>query len=176
MRPFPYVQSFVDRKSGLVFHYFRKRGCKRTRLPGLPGSREFMAAYQDARDQPQYVEIGAAKRSKPGSVSAAMAAYYTSLDFTTLAAGTQSMRRAILERFRADHGDKPIAQMPTKFIVLTLNKMKPFAAKSWLKSIRHLMQFAIKVEMIKTDPTQGIKLKTPKSDGIHTWRSRYRRL
>jgi integrase len=163
------VQSFVDKKTGLVFHYFRRRGCKRVRLPGMPGSAAFMAAYQNALDQPQYVEIGAAKRSIPGSISAAMAGYYTSNDFTTLAPGTQSMRRAILERFRAEHGDKPIGTMPTKFIVLALNKMRPFAAKSWLKSIRHLMQFALKLEMIRTDPTQGIKLKAPRTDGIHTW-------
>jgi hypothetical protein len=31
-----YVQSFVDRKTGAVFHYFRKRGHQRVRLPGLP--------------------------------------------------------------------------------------------------------------------------------------------
>jgi hypothetical protein len=37
--PFPYVQSFVDKQSGKVFHYFRRRGYRRVRLP-LPGSRE----------------------------------------------------------------------------------------------------------------------------------------
>ena len=53
-----YVQAFVDRKTGVAFHYFRRRGFPRVRLPGLPGSREFMAAYQDALEQP-HVEIGA---------------------------------------------------------------------------------------------------------------------
>jgi hypothetical protein len=36
MKPFRYVQSFVDRKTGAVFHYFRRRGYPRVRLPGLP--------------------------------------------------------------------------------------------------------------------------------------------
>jgi hypothetical protein len=72
MKTLRYVQSFVDRKSGTVYHYFRRPGYKRVPLPGLPGSREFMAAYQDALEEPR-AEIGASTRSIPGSVSAAIA-------------------------------------------------------------------------------------------------------
>jgi hypothetical protein len=35
MKPFRYVQSFVDRKTGAVFHYFRRRGYPRIRLPDV---------------------------------------------------------------------------------------------------------------------------------------------
>lgn len=164
----PYVQAFVDRKSGKVFHYFRRPGCKRMRLPGLPLSAEFIAAYQAAVDAPK-IEIGV-KRSKAGTVGAAIGAYYMSpLYFGRLAPGTQAMRRAILERFRVEHGDKPIAVLPQKFIALTLVKMRPFAARSWLKAIRHVMQFAVSVGLRKDDPTQGIKLPNVKTDGIYTW-------
>jgi integrase len=166
--PLRYVQSFVDRKSGAVFHYFRRPGFKRVRLPGLPGSREFMAAYQDALDQPQ-TEIGA-KRTRSGTVSAALVGYYASTNhFQSLASATQAMRRAILEGFRAEHGDKPIAVLPQKFIVLTLNRKPPFAARSWLKAIRHLMQYAVSIGLCLVDPTQGIKLTKAKSSGIYTW-------
>ena len=65
-----YVQAFVDRKTGAVFRYFRRPGYPRVRLPGLPGSADFMAAYQAALDA-QHYEVGATKRSKPGSLSAA---------------------------------------------------------------------------------------------------------
>ena len=68
MKPFRYVQSFVDRKTGAVFHYFRRRGYPRVRLPGIPGSREFMAAYQRALDGPQ-MPVGA-NRTKAGTVNA----------------------------------------------------------------------------------------------------------
>ena len=121
MRPFRYVQSFVDRNTGAVFHYFRRPGFKRVRLPGLPGSREFLDAYQSALEQP-HVEIGAAKRSRAGTVSAAIVRYYnSSLYFGSLAPGTKAMRRAILERFRAQHGDRQIADLPQKFIMLRLS-------------------------------------------------------
>ena len=42
----PYVNKYADRH-GRVRHYFRKRGHKAVPLPGIPGSAEFMAAYQD---------------------------------------------------------------------------------------------------------------------------------
>ena len=139
----------------------------RVRLPGLPWSPPFMAAYQEALDGPQLI-VGA-KRTKPGSVSAVIASYYSSLEFRSLAGGTQKMRRAILERFRAAHGDKPIALLPTKFIAVVLGTMKPFAARNWLKTIRHLTQYCIAQEMCAADPTQGIKLPRAKTDGHHTW-------
>jgi integrase len=166
--PFRFVQSFVDGKTGKVFQYFRRPGFKRVRLPGLPGSREFIAAYQEALDQPQ-VEIGA-NRTKAGTISAALVGYYDSTNhFKALAPATQAMRRAILEGFRAEHGAMPIALLPQKFIVLTLNKKQPFAARSWLKAIRHLMRSAVSVGLAKVDPTQGIKLPKVETDGIYTW-------
>jgi hypothetical protein len=161
-----YVQAWVDR-DGRVHRYFRRPRYPRVRLPGLPGSAEFNRAYETALEGPA-LPIGA-KRSKPGSVNAAIAGYFTSLEFRSLAVGTQAARRAILERFRAAHGDKPIALLPTKFIAMVLSTMLPFAARNWLKAIRHLIQFCVTQELCLSDPTQGIKLPRIKSDGIHTW-------
>ena len=45
----------------------------------------------------------------------------------------------------------------------------PHQARNWLKAIRHLMQFAITAELCTADPTQGIRIKLPKSDGYYTW-------
>jgi hypothetical protein len=47
----PYVKEYVD-KAGTVRRYFRKRGCKAVALPGVPGSLEFMEAYQSAVGTP----------------------------------------------------------------------------------------------------------------------------
>ena len=169
MKPLRYVQSFVDRKSGTVFHYFRRPGYKRVRLPGLPGSREFMAAYQDALDQPfAQMQIGIG-RSKPGSVAATVAAYFLSTQFAELAPGTRNARRCILQRFRDEHGEKPIGAMPPKFIALMLSSMKPHAARNYFKAIRALCQFAVSVEMIESDPTQGIKRPKAKTEHRRSW-------
>jgi integrase len=161
-----YVQGWVDRE-GRVRRYFRRPGYPRVPLSGLPGSPEFNRAYEAAFEGPA-LPIGA-KRNRPGSLSAAIAGYYTSLEFRSLAAGTQASRRAILERFRATHGDKPLALLPQKFIVMMLAGMKRFAAGNTLKAIRGLLQFAVAQELCPADVTQGIKLPRVKSDGYYCW-------
>ena len=162
-----YIQAWVDR-DGRVHRYFRRPGCPRVRLPGLPGSAEFNRAYEEALAHAVPPPIGI-KRSTPGSVSAAIAAYYTSQSFGSLTGGTPRMRRAILERFRNEHGDKPIALLPKKFVVAMLDRMEPFAARNWLKAIRALMQYCVEHGLVREDPTQGIRLKPVRSDGHHTW-------
>ena len=113
-----YVQAFVDQKTGGVYYYFRRAGFPRVRLPGLPGSDQFMMAYRLATAG-MLDDIGAS-RSKAGSVDAAVAAYYASHEFKGLARSTQYQHRSVLERFRNDHGDKPLALLPQKFIMLLL--------------------------------------------------------
>src|SRR5262245_41558876 len=104
-----FVQAFRDRH-GKVRHYFRRPGYKRVPLPGLVGSTEFMEAYAAALADAPVHEIGSSK-TKAGTVSALAVAYYKSAEFAGFAEETQGMRRAIIERFRNEHGDKPVALM-----------------------------------------------------------------
>ena len=112
MKPFRYVQSFVDRKTGAVFHYFRRRGYPRVRLPGLPGSREFMEAYQRALDEPQ-MPIGH-KRTKAGTVNAAIIGYYDSSTFFRIAgtehAGNTSANSRTLPRRARRQAHRVVAE------------------------------------------------------------------
>jgi integrase len=163
-----YIHEFMDRH-GKIRRYFRRPGFKRIPLSGAPGSDEFMTAYQLAlAGQVPRVEIGAG-RTKPGTVNAGIVGYYNSLAFRSLAPSTQKMRRNILERFRAEHGDKRIAMLPHEFIVRTLGKRSPAAARNWLKTLRGLLQFAVAENFRADDPTQGVKLPRIKTDGFHTW-------
>jgi integrase len=157
-----YVQSYRG------YHYFRRRGSPYVQLPGIPGSAEFMAAYASALAAAP-VAIGASTRSKPGSVSAAIAEYYGSQAFRSQTGGTPTLRRAILERFREQHGDKRLAALPTEFIVALLDTMAPHAARNWLKTLRHFIRWCVSRKLITKDPTWGIKVKVPASDGHHTW-------
>src|SRR5262249_18003798 len=161
-----YVQAWGD-DDGRPQQYFRRAGFPGVRLPGLPGSAEFMDAYRAALgSQPE--PIGAA-RSKPGSVAAAIASYLASPAFKDLAAGTQQVRRAVLDAFKREHGDKLIRHMPRKFIIAYLDAMEPSTAKNYLKALRALAQHSIPLDLIADDPTLGIKLRPMKGDGFHTW-------
>jgi integrase len=102
-------------------------------------------------------------------LNACIVGYYQSLGFRELAPGTQVQRRAIYERLRVRYGDCRIATLPATFITGMLARLKPHARKNWLYAIRVLMAFAIAEGFRTTDPTAGIKVKTPKSDGYHTW-------
>jgi integrase len=157
-----YVQSFGG------YHYFRRRGSPRIPLPGIVGSAEFMTAYQDALAAAP-APIGKSLRTKPGSISAALADYYQSQAFRTLTGGTPAKRRAVLEKFREQYGHRPLASLPREFVVALLDPMLPHAARSWLKALRHFMAWSIERKLIRNDPTWGIRLKKPKSDGHHTW-------
>jgi hypothetical protein len=144
----PYVQEWFDKRTRKIRRRFRQPGHKSVELPGAPGSEEFTAAYQAAMATPT-LAVGAAKRSRPGSVSAAIAAYYTStLDFLALAPSTQKMRRNYLEKFRADTcgtttpiGERMVADITPRLLQLYLANMKPFAARNMRKALRHLMAF-----------------------------------
>jgi integrase len=161
-----FIQAWVD-QDGRAHHYFRRRGFERVRLSGLPGSTEFMRAYEAALGSAP--EPVGASRSKPGSVAAAIASYYGSPEFKALAPSSQAVRRAVLDRFGREHGDKLIAAMPTKFLRALLDAMEPTTAKNWLAAIRALTAHAIKRDLIENDPTLGIRLRRMTGDGFHTW-------
>ena len=172
MNRLPYVQEDRDRH-GRLRRYFRRPGSRRIPLPGRPGSPEFMTAYNTA--QTGYVvretrTVGKS-HSAPGSLSAAIAAYYTDNSFTgELATETQKARRTILERFRNEHGNKPIALIERVHIAKILGEKTPAASLNWVTAIRGLMQFVVKVGMRKDDPTAGIeRAKPPKTEGHHSW-------
>ena len=167
-----YVNSFSnrDRKNVRVRYYFRRRGEKAIPLPGQPGSEEFMAAYGMALAAiPHQPEIGAS-RTLSGSINALVVDYYRSAEWQHgLAEQTKRVRRGIIERFRAKHGDKRVALLRREHIEKMLEQVtKPAVKNDWLKAIRGLLRFAVPT-MLKADPTVGITVKLPKSRGHHTW-------
>src|SRR5688572_3750305 len=110
-KPPKYCHGFVDRH-GKPRWYLRRPGVKRVPLTGLPWSPEFMAAYEAAMagETASRTEVGSS-RTKPGSFSALVVAYYRSADFARLSDSTKTTYRGIIERLRADYGDKPIAKL-----------------------------------------------------------------
>jgi integrase len=166
-----YVHAFIDRH-GKGRYYFRRPGHKQAALPGLPWSPEFMAAYEAATNgqTAPRLEIGA-NRSRPGTVNAAVAGYFASLAFANLADGTRRIRRNILERFRADHGDKGIATLTRVHVerMLSAKAGRPGAALNFLVALRSLMRHAVAVGLRADDPTAGVRCPTFRSAGFYTW-------
>ena len=140
-------------------------------LPGLPWSREFMEAYDAALNQSAPVMVIGASRSPPGTVAEAVARYLGSATFTNnFKPATQAMRRAVLNRFRNEHGDKRIGKLEPQYVMRLVLRLRPYAQRNMLKTLRGLMAFAVTEGLIEADPTVGVKLgKVKDTGGFATW-------
>jgi len=165
----PHIHSFRNRH-GTMVHYFRRRGCKIVRLRGIPGSPEFMRAYEAAIGNAEPMVIGA-DRAKAGTVAATVGLMFVSVAFADLADGTQRVRRNLLERFREAHGDKRIATIERKHVqaMVDAKAATPSGARNFLSVIRLLMQFAIKAGLREDNPALGVTHAKIKTLGFLTW-------
>jgi integrase len=96
---------------------------------------------------------------------------YYALVFPTLEPSTQRQRRSFLERFRRDHGDKPVVLLRADHIgaILTAKKKTPTAANNFRKVLHSLLEHGIALGMITANPVKLTKAFRIKGDGFHTW-------
>ncbi len=140
---------------------FRK-GVFTTYLTGTPWSEDFMRQYAAAIGgaKPETGTIGA-ERTKPGTVNALVVAYYRSLSFHSLKKGTQQTQRNIIEKFRAEHGDKPLKGLGRAHIEAIVSAKsgtpKKGAANNLLKVLRKLLNYAVSIDMLAANPAASIK-------------------
>lgn len=153
------------RRKGVPVHYFKHP----------LGSREFWAEYDECEAKKAPVARIAEKieRIPPGSISALIAIYYSSPEFTGLAASTQATYRGILNRFRETYGDLPVRDITRRHIKEILGSMadRPGAANNLLDRLRAIMTFAMDLDppWIDRDPTARVKGYRIDSDGFHSW-------
>ncbi len=166
-----YIHAYVDRH-GHPRHYFRRKGSLKVALPGLPGSSEFMAAYQAALD-------GIAKPQKRalrpiavrGSMEALISDYLASAAFLGLKPTSHKAYRGILEPFRVEHGHRLVKDL-SRDIVKRLFASKaatPSAANNFLAVLRMLMAYATDEGYRDDNPVAGIKRLRIRSEGYHPW-------
>jgi hypothetical protein len=62
------------------------------------------------------------ERNPAGSVSAAIACYYTSAEYRQMAESTRANYRRVLERFRAKYGTMPLARLETHHVNAIIDK------------------------------------------------------
>jgi integrase len=169
----PFVHEYGNRHGTLVYYLRRPGHAKvRLRIPDgvLPCSPRFMEIYEAALSGlPDAPSIGA-NRTVAGTVNAALVSYYQSASFKSLAQSTQQTRRAIIERFREEHGDKRIALMHRAAMQAILNNKTPGSARNWKKAMRGFLDHCLSLNMIKVDPLAGVTMaKMKKTKGHHPW-------
>ena len=162
------IRSRLFDRHGKPRHYLRRPGRREAPLPGMPWSTDsWRPTSSFIRAAP--VVIGA-KRSVPGTVAEAVARYLASAALAALAPSTQAMRRAILQRFRDEHGDKRLRKLQPEHVARLISKLRPYAQRNMRKTLRGLMSFALAEGLIDVDPSTDVKLVPVKdTGGFETW-------
>jgi integrase len=163
-----HVNEFEDRH-GKKHCYFRRPGCKSIRLP-LSGSPDFLAAYTAALAGVS-PKTAVGPRPSVGTVATTVMSYFSSAAFHELAAETQRGRRAVLERFALDHGDKRIAALERHHVqdMVAAKRATPGSARVFLSTLAALMNFAVENGIRDDNPATGIKRPKLSADGWQAW-------
>ena len=164
-----FVVSDRDRH-GNVRYYFRRKGEKKVRLHGIPGSKEFMDAYDSALTSvtSRRVTGNFELRSSFGFLCKE---YFRSQTFQALNVSTRLWRRRVLEEICEDHGDKPFAKLQPKNVRALRDEKAgtPGAANLRLKALRALFRWAIEYDFAVDNPTRGVEPIRYVTEGHHSW-------
>jgi integrase len=166
----PYLA--VDRdRHGNLRHYARVPGVRKKRLPGDPGSEEFMEAYREAliaRTQATPIKRKEAVRESFGWLCHQ---YYKSEPFKSLSESTRRVRRSLLEGICREHGSKPYKGLRARNIRILRDQRGDAkeAANARLKVLRALFVFAQDYEHWDQNPAKAVPYLSNDSGGFHTW-------
>ena len=160
-----YVKEYID-KTGKVRRYLRRKGKPSIPLPGLPGSADFMAAYEAG--------LTAIVKPKPrhsdGTIGSLVLSFYQSSAFSNLAASSQQRYRLVLDKFAAEDGHRLVRDMPRRVavsIIEEIGEKTPGMANLSASVLRRLFAYAIKKELRTDNPFSGIE--PYKLGSHHTW-------
>ena len=158
----PYLQAI--RARGKTYWYYRRDG-RRTRLSGAPGSPEFLASYQAARDTAE----PPATRGTPGSMTALVASWHATQAYRDRRASTQQWDRRITDWLCEVCGDRPIAQMDSRAVRTLMATRLPSMANKTLSLLRALIQHAIGLGWREDDPTRDVPRAAYQRKPFPTW-------
>jgi integrase len=163
-----YVNEFIDRH-GKVRYYFRRPGSRSVKLPGLPGSIEFMDAYQAALatvapppPSPKHVIAG--------SLADVVAGYYRSAMFANLSDSSQKHYRIALKPILAAHGHRLVPDLPktaARNIIEAIGATRPGMANLTRYVLSTVMGYAIAIGVRTDNPFSG--LERYRLGSHHTW-------
>ncbi len=163
----PHLHRQITRH-GKVAWYFRRGKGPRKRMPGEYNSAEFLAAYDAAANGGHRT---AHKSPASGSFAWALALYRQSQVWAALSPATRRQRENIFAKIVKTHGDTPLSAWKRGDIAAGRDKRAatPAAARHFVEALRGLFQWLVESGLAASDPTAGITIARPKSDGFAVW-------
>ncbi|MGE0178948.1 MAG: tyrosine-type recombinase/integrase [Sphingomonas sp.] len=165
-----YVSEYRDRH-GKPRWRFRRKGFATHHFVSPPGSEAFRAEYRACLEQAP-AEGGGATRAAPGSIAELIVRFYASPAWRgRMKPSSQRTYRSIIERFRAAHGDKPVAMVQTRHLDAILGKLAatPAAANNLRKVMKRLFGYAVKIGLRPDNPALATDGYRTNAEGWHTW-------
>lgn len=171
----PGLVADTDRHGNVRF-YFRRKGEKKIRIYGEPGSSKFLEEYGRARDG-KIEPAKTLRRPATGTLGWLREAYYSSAEYRQLGPATRQARRLILdgicETMIGDkrRGELPFAKMEGQHVRKIRDEKadKPEAANSRVKALRQMFAWAKEVGHVKANPALDVPKLGSGSEGFHTW-------
>lgn len=167
MKRYPYLRSKLRR--GRWFHTYR-RGTKEIALGvhGLhPSDPRVFAAYcaEHARWEHSPPET---VTPKGGTFAWALDIYKSGPAWAKLAPSTRKSRESIFRRYVKSQGDRPLSSIAPEDIEAALYAKGGNAAVNELKALKPIFAHAHKLQIIPADPTRGLKMDRPETEGFRT--------
>jgi integrase len=167
-----FIVEDVDRH-GNVRLYFRRKGQRKIRLPGPPGSNEFMDAYRIAQAGAAPVPQARHQRQKApqGSLKRLCEEYYGSAEFKRLDPRTKRIRRNLLDALCEGHGQKPAERMEPRHVRALRDERadRPEAANAIVKALRQVYAFGTEAGLVNRNPVKDVPYIKSGSQGFHSW-------
>jgi enterobacteria phage integrase len=163
-----FVNEFIDRH-GKVRRYFRRPGHRAVLLPGLPGSIEFMAAYQAALAVVS-PPPPSSKHIISGSLAEIAAGYFRSAAFVNLSPSSQRQYRIALKPVLAAHGHRLVRELPrlaARHIIEGIGADRPGMANLTRAVLSNVMAYAVATDVRVDNPFAG--LERYRLGTHHTW-------
>jgi integrase len=147
--------------------YVRVGKGPRVRIHEEFGSSGFVSEYQDAVSG----KTRARETHHNGTLGWLVARYREADAWMSLSLATRRQRECILKQVLATAAAEPIARVDRKAIIAGRERRArtPFQARHFVATMRGLFTWAVEAELAKADPTQGVKVRRPKTEGFPAW-------
>jgi site-specific recombinase XerD len=163
-----YVHEYLD-ATGKPRRYVRRFG-KRTPLPGIPGSAEFMEAYQRAVSGRPAAPLPI--DSKDALVRDLVQRYYAGSKFTNLSASSQQQYRDVIDRYAQEHGHRTVRGLTVdtaEKIIAKIGATRPGLANKTQSILSAMYRYSIKIRLRADNPFSPEAIEPYKLGSHHTW-------
>lgn len=169
-KQYPGATPYPDARGKRRWRY-RKSG-KSFELGTDYGSEEFVRRYEAAVRGAKVTGMIGADRVLLGTVNDLVSKYYViAFAGDKLADSTKRSYRGVIEKFREEHGHRPVGTLKPVIIETLIAKKAdtPNAANNFRKRLSQLLDLAVKLEWLNTNPVRQTKPLEIEGGGIHTW-------